>query len=56
MVLGNAVSSFKERLSFQVKEHGHEIVVGAIMAGISIALAVAATGDWNHAIAGRGRS
>lgn len=56
IVLEKTVSGFKEKMSFELKQHGHEIIVGAIMTVISIAVAVAATGDLNQAIAGRGRS
>lgn len=56
IVLENRVSLLKEKLSFELREHGHEIIVGAIMTAISIAIAVVATGDLNQAFAGRHRS
>jgi hypothetical protein len=56
LVLGNMVSGFKEKLSFELKQHGHEIMVGAIMTVISIAIAFAATGDFNEALARRHRA
>jgi hypothetical protein len=49
------VLGLKEKLSVEMKEHGHEIIVGAIMTVLSIAIAVAATGDLNQALAGRHR-
>jgi hypothetical protein len=55
IMLGNRVSGLKEELSFRLREHSHEIIVGAIMTVISIAIAIAATGDLNQAFAGRHR-
>jgi hypothetical protein len=55
MMLGNRIAEFKQELRFKLKEHGHEIIVGVIMKVLSIAIVVAATGDLNQAIAGRGR-
>ena len=49
IVLGNS-ASVKEKLSEVMKVHGHELIVGAIMTSISVAIAVAATGDFNQAL------
>ena len=54
IVLGNS-ASVKEKLSEVMKVHGHELIVGAIMTTISFAIAVAATGDFNQALAGSHR-
>lgn len=54
IVLGNSVS-VKEKLSEVLRVHGHELFVGAIMTTISVAIAVAATGDFNQVLAGRHR-
>ena len=54
IVLGNS-ASVKEKLGEVVRVHGHELIVGAIMTTISVAIAFAATGDLNQAIAGRHR-
>jgi hypothetical protein len=55
MMLRNRISEVKEELRFRLKEHSHEIIVGAIMTVLSIAIVVAATGDLNQAFAGRNR-
>jgi hypothetical protein len=55
IVFGDGVLGLKEKLSVEMKEHGHEIIVGAIMTVLSIAIVVAATGDLNQALAGRHR-
>ena len=47
----NSFSYLKERLGFEFRMHGHEIIVGAIMITVSIAIAVALTGDVNDAMA-----
>ena len=49
IILGNS-ASVKEKLSEVMKVHGHELIVGAIMTTISVAIAVAATGDFNQAL------
>jgi hypothetical protein len=54
-VLGNS-ASVKEKLSEVLRVHGHELIVGAIMTTISVAIAVAATGDLNQALAARHRT
>ena len=50
-ILRNSVSDFRERLIFQMRIHRHEIFVGAVMTIISIGIAIAATGDFNQALA-----
>ena len=54
IVLGNS-ASVKEKLGEVMRVHGHELIVGAIMTTISVAIAFAATGDFNQALAGRHR-
>ena len=49
IVLGNS-ASVKEKLGEVLRVHGHELIVGAIMTTISVAIAVAATGDFNQAL------
>ena len=39
----------------EFKLHGHEIIVGAIMIAVSLAIAVALTGDINEAFARKRR-
>lgn len=51
---GNS-ASVKEKLSDVLRVHGHEVIVGAVMTAISVAIAFAATGDLNQALAGRHR-
>jgi hypothetical protein len=51
----NSFSYIRERLGFEFKLHGHEIIVGAIMTTVSIAIAFAITGDVNDAMARQGR-
>lgn len=38
-------------LGFGLREHSHEIIISAIMVGISIALAFAVSGNLNDAVA-----
>jgi hypothetical protein len=54
IVLGNS-ASVKEKLGEVLRVHGHELIVGVIMTTISVAIAFAATGDLNQALAGRHR-
>jgi len=54
IVLGNG-ASVKEKLGEVLRVHGHELIVGVIMTTISVAIAFAATGDFNQALAGRHR-
>ena len=54
IVLGNS-ASVKEKLGEVLRVHGHELIVGVIMTTISVAIAVAATGDFNQALAGTHR-
>jgi hypothetical protein len=55
IMLENQIAEFKEVLKFNLRQHSHEIIVGAIMTAVSITLAVAATGDWSQAFAHRNR-
>ena len=50
-IVKNSFSDLREKLGFEMKVHGHEIIVGAIMTVVSIAIAVATTGDLNDAFA-----
>ena len=51
IIAKNSFSCLKEKLGIEIKVHGHEIIVGAIMITVSIAIAVALTGDMNDAFA-----
>ena len=55
IILGNT-TSIKEILVDALRGHRHELIVGAIMTAISVAIAVSATGDLSQAFAAhRGR-
>lgn len=47
----NQISGVRNMLGIGLREHGHEIIIGAIMVGVSIALAFAVTGNLNDAFA-----
>jgi hypothetical protein len=47
----NHISGVRNMLGIGLREHGHEIIIGAIMVGVSIALAFAITGDFGDALA-----
>jgi hypothetical protein len=51
LIAKNSFSDLREKLGFEMKVHGHEIIVGAIMTAVSIAIGVAMTGDLNDAFA-----
>jgi hypothetical protein len=51
LIAKKSFSELREKLGFELKLHGHQIVVGAIMTAVSIAIAVAMTGDWSDAFA-----
>jgi putative exporter of polyketide antibiotics len=51
----NNFSCIKERLGLEFNLHRHELIVGAIMIGVSLAITVALTGDINEAFARRRR-
>ncbi|MEP6576732.1 MAG: hypothetical protein ABJB85_09920 [Nitrososphaerota archaeon] len=51
LTVRNHFSEVREMLGMGFREHSHEIVVGAIMVGISIALALAVSGNLNDALA-----
>lgn len=51
LITKNSFSLLREKLGFEMKVHGHEIIVGAIMTAVSIAIGVAMTGDLNDAFA-----
>jgi hypothetical protein len=51
LIAKNSFSGLREKLGFEMKVHGHEIIVGAIMTAVSIAIGVAMTGDLNDAFA-----
>jgi hypothetical protein len=47
----NRISDVRNMLGIELREHSHEIIIGAIMVGVSITLAFAVTGNWNDAFA-----
>ncbi|MEP6576204.1 MAG: hypothetical protein ABJB85_07245 [Nitrososphaerota archaeon] len=47
----NRISEVRNMLGFGLREHSHEIIISAIMVGISIALAFAVSGNLNDAVA-----
>jgi hypothetical protein len=49
--LKSNVLGIKEKLKFELKIHAHEVIVGVTMIAISLAIAVAITGDFNDAFA-----
>ncbi|HEX9317743.1 MAG TPA: hypothetical protein VF884_02290 [Nitrososphaeraceae archaeon] len=51
----NRISELGEMLRMEWREHNHEIIIGAIMAGVGIAITVAVTGNVNDAFAGSRR-
>lgn len=52
IITKNDFLDVSEKLGFEWKLHKHEIIVGAIMATVSIAMVIAMTGDLNQAFAG----
>lgn len=56
IIAKNNFFCLKERLGIELKLHGHGMIVGAIMIAVSLAIAVALTGDINEALARRRRS
>lgn len=56
IIVRNLVSEFRETVQWKIKEHGHELIIGAIMTIISVGIVAAATGDITAVFAGaRGR-
>ena len=56
IIAKNNFLSPKERLGMEFKLRGHEMIVGAIKIAVSLAIAVALTGDINDVVARRRRS
>jgi hypothetical protein len=56
IIVRNLVSEFRDTVQWKIREHGHEIIIGAIMTIISVGIVAAATGDMTEVFAGaRGR-
>jgi hypothetical protein len=51
LTVRNYISEFRERLGMGFREHSHEIIICAIMVGISFALALAVSGNLSDAFA-----
>lgn len=51
----NQISEVKEMLGLGLREHRHQIIIGGIMLGISIAFTLAFTGNVMDAFAGSRR-
>jgi hypothetical protein len=51
--LGLETTGIKEALKWYVKTHANEMVIVGIMIGISVSVAIVATGDITEAIARR---
>jgi len=47
----NSLGGIREKVKFELKVHGHEIIVGSAVIAISFAIALAVTGDVNDAFA-----
>lgn len=56
IIVRNLVSEFRDTVQWKIREHGHEIIIGAIMTIISVGIVAAATGDMTEVFAAvRGR-
>lgn len=51
LTVKNRISEVMDMLGMGYREHSHEIIIGAIMVGISIALAFAVSGNLSDALA-----
>ncbi len=51
ILVRNLVSELRDTVQLKFKEHRHEIVIGTIMTFISMAIAIAATGDMTEVFA-----
>lgn len=57
LTLKNSFSDVKEKLGFEIRIHGHEIIVAAVMTAVTFTIALALTGNVNEAFSrsNRGR-